>query len=168
MTSLTRLLATKSEVVTQIKKRLLTSSHATLPNGTKSDDDLDVAIYMGDVQDHILTLQHSLAHYERILSQSHPTYLSQLRTAVAFTKNGTDKAIVYLTFVSMAVLCIQTLLGTFSLNVNLPRNDRTPSGHYNVFGIVFVLCICVLSAYIYTVRRWWTQAKTKRRQCRVL
>ncbi|KAG5647951.1 hypothetical protein DXG03_006985 [Asterophora parasitica] len=43
VTSLTRLLATKLEVVAQIRKRLLTSSHG-------SNDNVDVAIYMGDVQ----------------------------------------------------------------------------------------------------------------------
>lgn len=61
--------------------------------------------------DHILTLQHSLAHYERMLSQSHPVYLLQLRTSVALTKQATDKSIIFLTVVSIAVLCIQTLIG---------------------------------------------------------
>jgi len=111
VTSLTRLLATNSEVVAQIRKRLLTSSYATLPNGNKLDDDLDVAIYMGDVQDHILTLQYLLAHYERILSQSHPTYLSQLSIGVVFARNRTDKAVTYLTIVNMAGICIQMLIG---------------------------------------------------------
>ncbi|GLB36116.1 putative corA-like Mg2+ transporter protein [Lyophyllum shimeji] len=168
VTSLTRLLATKSEVVMQIKKRLLTSAHASLPNGSNSDDDRDVATYLGDVHDHLLTLQHSLAHYDRILSQSHPTYLSHLRSGVAVSKNGTDKAILYLTSVSMAVVCIQTIVGVFSLNVNVPKNQRVPSGRYNVFGIVFALCVCVLCAYIYVVRRWWNQAKAKRRHRPVL
>lgn len=64
------------------------------------------------VIDHILTLQHSLAHYERMLSQSHPVYLSHLRTTVAITKAGADKALIYLTVCSIGVLCIQTLIGT--------------------------------------------------------
>lgn len=50
VTSLTRLLAAKSEVVTQIRKRLLTSGHSGLGNGAGKDDDVEVAIYMGDVQ----------------------------------------------------------------------------------------------------------------------
>lgn len=50
VTSLTRLLATKSEVVAQIRKRLLTSNHSGLGNGAGKDDDMEVAIYMGDVQ----------------------------------------------------------------------------------------------------------------------
>lgn len=50
VTSLARLLATKSEVVSQIRKRLLVSNHAGLGNGTSKHDDIEVAIYMGDVQ----------------------------------------------------------------------------------------------------------------------
>ena len=50
VTSLTRLLATKSEVVTQIRKRLLSSNPSGLGNGTGKDDDTEVAIHMGDVQ----------------------------------------------------------------------------------------------------------------------
>jgi len=169
VTSLTRLLATKSEVVAQIRKRLLTSSSATLPNGTKnSDDDLDVALHMGDVQDHILSLQYLLVHYERILSQSHPTYLSQLGIGVASARNETDKAVVYLTTINMADMCIQMLVGVFSLNVDLPRNVRIPTGRYNVLGFVFALSVCFICAYAYTVKRWWNQARAKRRQRRLL
>lgn len=137
VTTLARLLATKSEVVAQIRKRLLTSGKSGL-NGSAWNEDLDVAIYMGDVQgmwtifrivgnlkgstDHILTLQLALAHYERMLSQSHPTYLSQLRAGVAVTKIGTDKAIIYLTVVGVAVLCVQTLIGMYIVSLCIQAN----------------------------------------------
>ncbi|OBZ79866.1 hypothetical protein A0H81_01058 [Grifola frondosa] len=85
--------------------------------GTGTEEDLDVFVYMGDVQDHILTLQQALAHYERALSQSHPTYLSQLRLSVSQAKSGTDQAVVILTTVSLAVVCVQTLIGLPSMNV---------------------------------------------------
>lgn len=61
--------------------------------------------------DHILTLQQALAHYERMLSQSHPNYLSHLRLSVSKAKSGSDKALVTLTTVSLGVLCVQTLIG---------------------------------------------------------
>lgn len=65
--------------------------------------------------DHILTLQHALAHYERMLSESHPTYLSQLRTDIATARSGMDIAFLYLTIVSIGVLCIQVPIGMSSL-----------------------------------------------------
>lgn len=52
VTSLARLLATKSEVVSQIRKRLLTTSQSGLGNGISKGDGgvVEVAMYMGDVQ----------------------------------------------------------------------------------------------------------------------
>ena len=50
VTSLARLLATKSEVVAQIRKRLLSSNPSGLGNGASEDDDTEIAIHMGDVQ----------------------------------------------------------------------------------------------------------------------
>lgn len=61
--------------------------------------------------DHIITLQQSLNHYERMLSHSHPAYLSQLRVSQSVAKGGSDKAILLLTVVSMVVVTIQVLLG---------------------------------------------------------
>jgi len=162
VTSLTRLLATKSEVVAQIRKRLLTSGHPGLGNGAGKDDDIEVAIHMGDVQDHILTLQHSLTHYERMLSQSHPTYLSQLRVSVAATKSGSDKAVMILTMVSMGVLCSQTIIGMVSMNVKVPSNVKEPYGRYNIFGIVIALVFMTSGIYLSVVRWWWLLAKRKR------
>ncbi|KIK70928.1 hypothetical protein GYMLUDRAFT_148650 [Collybiopsis luxurians FD-317 M1] len=155
VTSLTRLLATKSEVVTQIRKRLLTGSG---DGKVSSSDELEVAIYMGDVQDHILTLQHALAHSERMLSQFYPTYLQQLRASVSLTKNGADKALVYLTTLSIAVLCLQTVIAVFSLNVTVPASPES----FHVFGIVVAVECVVLSAYLKLVRYWWVKAKKRR------
>jgi len=50
VTSLTRLLATKSEIIAQIRKRLLTSNHTGIGFGESAAEDIDVAIYLGDVQ----------------------------------------------------------------------------------------------------------------------
>lgn len=63
--------------------------------------------------DHIFTLQHSLNHIERVLSQSHPSYLSSLRSSIARSKGSTDKGLLYLTTVSIAVLSCQTTIGEF-------------------------------------------------------
>ena len=65
------------------------------------------------LKDHIVTFQQSLAYYERMLSQSQPAYLSQLRVSQSIAKGGFDKAILTLTTVSIVVLCIQVILGKF-------------------------------------------------------
>jgi len=135
-----------------------------LGNGAGKDDDIEVAIHMGDVQDHILTLQLALAHYERMLSQSHPTYLSQLRMTAVETKSGQDKAIMLLTIVSMAVLCNQAMIGVFSMNTTVPTNVKEPYGRYDVFGLVVTLVFVILGVYLWVVRWWWLQAKARSRR----
>jgi magnesium transporter len=54
--------------------------------------------------DHILTLQQSLAHYERMLSHSHPAYLSHLRVSLSQAKGGMDKALLMLSGISVSVV----------------------------------------------------------------
>lgn len=50
VTLLGRLLAAKADVITQIRKRLLQSGEPSLGNGGTKGEELEVAIYMGDVQ----------------------------------------------------------------------------------------------------------------------
>ncbi|KAJ7225552.1 hypothetical protein GGX14DRAFT_511699 [Mycena pura] len=173
VTSLSRLLVSKSEaslnvflhlcwltiyvkVVAQLRKRLLTSV-----NGSGDGERVEVTIYLGDVQDHILTLENALAHYERMLSQSHPLYISQIRTSVAISKGGTDKALLYLTSVSIGVLCIQTLIGFFSMNVHVPQN-ALDGNRFNIFGTVLALAILILVSYLKLVLHWWRSAKRRK------
>nr|VWO96713.1 Magnesium transporter ALR2 [Ganoderma boninense] len=159
VTSLARFLAVKSEVVAQVKKRLLTKGEWGL--GTGMEDDLDIFVYMGDVQDHILTLQQSLAHYERMLSQSHPTFLSQLRFSVNRAKSDSDKAVMFLTAISLGVVCVQTLIGLFSMNAEVPHNN-IPGTKYNGFAIVLSGSVVIVIVYSSIVRYWWIQAKRRR------
>ncbi|KAJ6575072.1 hypothetical protein B0H19DRAFT_1127021 [Mycena capillaripes] len=158
VTSLSRLLATKSEVVAQLRKRLLTS----VQSGSSSGDveRAEVAIYLGDVQDHILTLENALSHYERMLSQSHPLYISHIRTTIAITKGGSDKALIFLSSVSIGVLCIQTLIGLCSINVNVPHNT-IDEGRFNAFGIVIAIALAILVSYLKLVLHWWRSAKRR-------
>lgn len=125
VTTLSRVLVAKSEVVTRLQKRLGDSIQAF---GGREDEDL--VIYMGDVRgmspliliravllsseicsDHIITLQQSLAHYERMLSQSHPSYLQNLRVTASGGRSNTDKAVLMLTTVSFAVVPAQIIIG---------------------------------------------------------
>ncbi|KAI0094857.1 hypothetical protein BDY19DRAFT_914959 [Irpex rosettiformis] len=159
VTSLSRILASKSEVVAQVKKRLLMTGESGLSHDTGNDN--DVYIYLGDVQDHILTLQQSLAHYERMLSQSHPIYLSHLRLSVSASKSGSDKAIAMLTMVSMAVLVMQVVIGFNSMNVTLPHDERG-AGRFHVFGTVIAACVGLLFLYGCIVRYWWVSSSRKR------
>ncbi|GJJ08799.1 hypothetical protein Clacol_003018 [Clathrus columnatus] len=168
VTSLSRLLGTKSEVISQLRKRL-----ETHPLGSAKDISarqaahLDVGVYFDDIHDHILTLHQALAHNERILSHHHPAYLSQLRLAVKQSQTGTDKAIMALTLISISAGAMQVITGAVSINVGeLPGNRRTsaPGQHpapFNGFLIIVALCTLLTIGIVSLTRYWWLQAKKK-------
>ncbi|KAI0257100.1 hypothetical protein BJV78DRAFT_1116661 [Lactifluus subvellereus] len=154
VTSVARVLATKPEVVAGIRKRLLTS------DGLAARDDAEVAIYFGDVQDHILTLQQSLAHFERMLSESHPTYLQILRLDSLHARARADYAALILGIAAVVVLPPQVLCGLVTLNVTIPRNNN---GEYWIFAVVLVLILFIQFFCLGLVRYWWVNAKRRHR-----
>jgi magnesium transporter len=127
VTSVARVLATKPEVVAGIRKRLLTS------DGLAAGDHAEVAIYFGDIQgrpqksgvcirrtdygaiDHILALLQSLAHFERMLSESHPRYLQIVRVDSLRARAKTDYAAFILAVVAVVAVPAQVLCGMSTL-----------------------------------------------------
>ena len=140
---------------------------------------------MNQIVDHILTLQHSLVYYERMLSDWNPTYTAQLGAEVSISKNKADTNLLYLTTVGVCCttnliligrffffwrFCIQTLLkldsfssGAFSMNVNIPHNLHA-AGHpfFWFIGIIF-MSVFVTCTLLILVRHWWKQSKRRRR-----
>jgi magnesium transporter len=136
---------------------------------------------MNQIADHILTLQHSLAYYERMLSDWNPTYTAQLGAEVSIAKNKADINLLYLT--TVAACCTTNLIligrltaflytnllkldsfssGVFSMNVNIPRNLRA-AGH-PFFWFIGVICMSILitCTLLSLVRHWWKQSKRRR------
>lgn len=63
---------------------------------------------MNQIADHILTLQHSLVYYERMLSDWNPTYTAQLNAEISIAKNKADVNLLYVT--TVAVCCSTNLI----------------------------------------------------------
>jgi len=161
VTMMARLLAPKAEVLGQLKKRLEIVA--------------DLGAHLGDVQGachflyHILTMQHSLAYYERVLSHSHPAYISILNVSSVQAKTGTDEAIFWLSTVSVATYCMLIPCGVFSMNIHILGNRRpsptdppgTPIGTFHWFGAVLVVEVCVGVGLALLIRWWWILAKRK-------
>ncbi|KAF8310993.1 hypothetical protein DL93DRAFT_2140147 [Clavulina sp. PMI_390] len=147
---LTRLLGSKSEILGHLRKRFAVG---------------EVAAQLSDVQDHILTMQHSLAYYERVLAHAHPAYLSFLSVSLSQARAGSDRAVLWMSIISIGVVCIQFTIGLFSMNVHIPQNRRPtdppelPIGHFRWFGAVIAINATVIACFICTVWYWWTQAK---------
>ncbi|KAF9651890.1 hypothetical protein BDM02DRAFT_3184137 [Thelephora ganbajun] len=153
VTSLTRLLSTKADVIGQIRKRLLTRGEWSL------DSDPELHIHLGDILDHILSMQQALGHYERMLTQSYPIYQTQLHIRAVKSKENRGMAAVILTAVSLGVIILQTSIGVFSLNVKVPTNGKTPQKPLWGFGIFITGAAFVVCIYLLFVRWLWRSAK---------
>ncbi|KAG9095834.1 hypothetical protein FRC06_009363 [Ceratobasidium sp. 370] len=163
VTSLGRLLATKSEVIGQLRKRLQgTNGNAVDWDEGDMAGGQEVGIYLGDVQDHILTMQQALNHYERILSHDHPAYLAHLRVLLSEAKGGKDKMILSLSIVIFTVPAMQWPIGLGSMNVHIPNQKGTP--YYTYWAIWVASTAVAMVAVIGMVRWWWVRAKRRRKR----
>ncbi|KAF8263717.1 hypothetical protein EI94DRAFT_1595934 [Lactarius quietus] len=147
VTSMVRMLATKPEVLVGVRTRLMTG------------DDAEVGMYFGDVQDHILSLQQSLEHHERMLSQSHPTYLQNLRVDFFRAQATADYAGFIFTIISMLAVLAEVPIGVFSMNVTIPRNSGRALWW---FAVVLVATLFLHASFLGLVRYWWVTAKRRR------
>lgn len=162
VTSLVRLLATKSDVVTAFRKRLMRAAALKSKSLTGlSSDKPEVAIHSGDVQDHILTLQQSLLHYERVLNEFNPTYISQLRAEIATTKNKSDTHLLYLTTVAACCGTVNIMIGVFSMNVKLPMNVHAVGSPFYWFCGLIVMSAVIVFTLLAVIRHWRKQSKRR-------
>ena len=65
--------------------------------------------------DHILTLQQSLAHYERMLSESHPMYLQNLNMDLLRARSKRDYGMFVLAVVTVVVVPPSVVIGMCTL-----------------------------------------------------
>ncbi|ORX51227.1 cora-domain-containing protein [Hesseltinella vesiculosa] len=115
--SLLRLLVTKVDVVkTMIKRGKASSGDLT----SKSTISPEVVLYLGDVQDHLITMLQSLNHYEKISSRSHSNYLAQISIEMTQTNNDINDVLSKLTALGSVVIPMNLITGLFGMNVPVP------------------------------------------------
>merc|ERR1711881_2887 len=68
--SLYRLLGNKADVIKGFAKRC--NEHWEVAPRS------EIGLYLGDIQDHIVTMTGNLSHYESLLSRAHSNYLAQM------------------------------------------------------------------------------------------
>ncbi|CAG8437770.1 10136_t:CDS:2 [Ambispora gerdemannii] len=142
---LLRLLSTKADVIRGLMKRCedrLLLSAAGEKNGLG-----DVSLYLGDVQDHIITMLQTLNHCEKILDRSHTNYLAQISIEITKLSNLTNDAIGKLTTYATIIVPLNLIPGFWGMNVKVPGRDQDDLIWF--FWIVCSLLFCgILAAMI--------------------
>ena len=64
----------------------------------------EIGLYLGDIQDHILTMTGNLGHYENLLSRAHSNYLAQISLKMNERQEQTADVLGKLTVVGTVAL----------------------------------------------------------------
>lgn len=141
--SLMRLLGGKADVIRGFSKRC-NEQYSVTPRG-------DIGLYLGDIQDHVVTMMSNLAHFEKMLSRSHANYLAQLNVTHLVLGNHVNNVLSKVTLLATILVPMNLICGLFGMNVPVPGRDAEGLGWF--FGIIGALgAIVVLSVIIL---RWY-------------
>ncbi|KAJ6127513.1 hypothetical protein N7523_003125 [Penicillium sp. IBT 18751x] len=140
--SLMRLLGGKADVIRGFSKRC-NEQYAMTPRG-------DIGLYLGDIQDHVVTMMSNLGHFEKMLSRSHTNYLAQLNVTNIALGNHVNKVLSKVTLIATMLVPMNLICGLFGMNVNVPGKDASGLGWF--FGILGVMGAIVVVSM--ALARW--------------
>ncbi|KAI9485219.1 MAG: hypothetical protein EXX96DRAFT_624552 [Benjaminiella poitrasii] len=80
----------------------------------------DILLYLGDIQDHIVTMGQNVNHYDRILHRAHTNYLAQVNLELTQTYNMTNNVMNRLTFLATVFIPLTLICGLWGMNVAVP------------------------------------------------
>ncbi|TIA89584.1 hypothetical protein E3P99_02018 [Wallemia hederae] len=173
VTGLGRLLSAKSDVIRQLRARMV-EKRKTMVNPYQSEALREMIVHFGDIEDHVVSSTQTLMHDERVISSLHLAYLAQLKLGHAVSKSGSDNTILALSVITVCSLPLMVITQAFSMNVRTPRNGQpadpndngppmiNPDGSnpkYITFGCVVVGLVCVFLFVGLLVRYWIIQAR---------
>ncbi|QLL34228.1 hypothetical protein HG536_0G00850 [Torulaspora globosa] len=142
--SILRLLGSKADVIKGFAKRC-NERWEVAPRS-------EIGMYLGDIQDHIITMVSSLNHYEKLLSRSHSNYLAQINIDMTKVNNDMNDVLGKITILGTVVLPMNVITGLWGMNVIVP-------GQYNdsltwFASICAFMVLLAYTAYVYTKRRF--------------
>ncbi|RAL61642.1 hypothetical protein DID88_002711 [Monilinia fructigena] len=83
----------------------------------------EIGLYLGDIQDHIVTMTGNLSHYEKILARSHGNYLAQINIRMNERQEQTADVLGKLTVLGTIVLPMNIITGLWGMNVWVPGQE---------------------------------------------
>ncbi|KAL6450751.1 ALR1 Magnesium transporter ALR1 [Candida maltosa Xu316] len=111
----------------------------------------DIALYLGDIQDHIITMFQNLLAYEKIFSRSHSNYLAQLQVESFNSNNKITEMFSKVTLIGTMLVPLNLVTGLFGMNVRVPGEGGDNLGWF--FGIVGVLIVIIIASLFFA--KWW-------------
>ncbi len=139
---LMKLLGGKADVLRGFTKRC-NANYKVTPR-------MDIGLYLGDIQDHVVTMMTSLGHFEKMLSRSHSNYLAQLSIENITQGNNSNKVLSKITLLASILVPLNLVCGMFGMNVAVPwKNSESLGPFFGIFGFLVVFSVIAL----FTARR---------------
>ena len=136
--SLMRLLGGKADVIKGFAKRC-NDQYSVTPRG-------EIGLYLGDIQDHVVTMMSNLGHFEKMLSRSHSNYLAQLSVDHIAQGNIANRVLSKITLLATILVPLNLICGLFGMNVPVPGKNADGLGWF--FGIIGVIAAMVVASLV--------------------
>lgn len=119
------------------------TSHPSISSMMESKKSFtDVLLYLGDIQDHVVTMVQNINHYDRILHRAHTNYLAQVNLELTQTYNMTNGVMNRLTFMATVFIPLTLVGGLWGMNVYVPGKQYTDSSYFFwILGGMAVYCL---------------------------
>lgn len=143
--TLMRLLSGKNDVIKMFMKRF-NSNH----KNEISDYRTDISLYLGDIQDHILTMHSNLLSFEKIFSRSHSNYLAQLQVESFNANNRSSEILSRVTLIGTMLLPMNVIPSLFGMNVKVPGDSQT-SYWWFIAVVLVLIAICIVTFVISSI-----------------
>ncbi|KAI5820556.1 hypothetical protein BZA77DRAFT_80006 [Pyronema omphalodes] len=138
-----RLLGGKADVIKGFAKRC-NEHYQITPRG-------EIGLYLGDIQDHILTMAGNLAHFEKMLSRSHANYLAQLSVDSIQANNKANEVLSKITTIATILVPLNLICGLFGMNVPVPGMESgSLAWFFGILGTIFLFCF----VSFFAAKRW--------------
>ncbi|KAG5440863.1 hypothetical protein PCK2_000018, partial [Pneumocystis canis] len=130
-----RLLYGKADVIKMFAKRC-TENYNIAPKS-------EIGLYLGDIQDHLITMTQNLIQFEKILSRSHSNYLAQLSISYVQSNDRSSAMFSKITVIGTIFLPANIITGLFGMNVAVP-GEHKPGWFWGIFWCILGYIILVL------------------------
>ncbi len=139
--ALMRLLGGKADVLRGFTKRC-NENYKVTPR-------MDIGLYLGDIQDHVVTMMNNLGHFEKMLSRAHSNYLAQISIDGIAQGTSTNKVLSKITLLASIIVPLNVVTGLFGMNVLVPWRDvESLAPFFGILGLLIAFCIiCSYIAY---------------------
>ncbi|PHH59661.1 hypothetical protein CDD81_2784 [Ophiocordyceps australis] len=135
--ALMRLLGGKADVLRGFTKRC-NENYQVTPH-------MDIGMYLGDIQDHVVTMATNLGHFEKMLSRAHSNYLATLSINNISQGTDTNRVLSKITFLASVLVPLNLVSGVFGMNVTVPfEGSGRLEPFFGIIGCMIFICSMIL------------------------